>query len=845
MASITSMVNGSSSLSSIYGNKNILSGLASGMDTESMIENAVSGIKTKINSLTQKRTKVEWKQQALRSIIDKLANFSNKYTSYASGTNLLSPSFFNNAVKVTSSGKYADKVAASGRSSSSIEMLGVRQLARKASYNVRDSFLTSAANGISAKDAVDLGGDYVESNVSGTMTIAYGGSRTIDISLDDTVYETTSDLAAAINKQLEQTNVTKKDGTVVKASTMVDVRTDYDGQIYFEDKQKAGNSVSVTGATGKLGDLLNLQDGEKRATLKLDNSDLSTTHNRAEFLSGQEFKVTLDGVTKTIKLGEYDKDTKAETVQKDLQDKLDKAFGKDKVRVSGGGSEQDLQLKMEIDKGSTMTFQGDAAKALGLENSRNYSYLDTGRTLRSVLGEDAFKEGNGMPKVAAEGAVKEVTADNGDFSHYVDSKGNRVAADKDGKYYQVDDKGAFYYDFQVNGVSVGKFSENSAAENVMTAINNSTEAGVTVSYSKTTGQFQFTARESGEAGRIDFGEGLAQKMFGEGTEQRIDDSNKDQFEYTAGQDAIFSMKVNGQVFEDAKRSDNSFEVDGMTLNLKGTFNYEADSVAEDGTVVAGKLMEDAEAVSFTSSADADKIVDAVKAMVNDYNEMITEIKNAYTTMRPTRSGSGNNAKYYEPLTADDMDGMSESEIAAWEAKAKEGILFGDRDLSSLYSLLTDAITPTGTDGSKLRSYGIETAYSGGLTTISLDEDKLRAALDADPDGVKEAFTKSKDNGASSDGLMQGISAAVDRYGKTTGTKGILVERAGSARAPVTLNNNTMQDELNNFDDQIERWETKLSNQIDRYTSQFTRLEQLIAEMNSQSSALMGLMGSSY
>ena len=153
MASITSMVNGSSSLSSIYGNKNILSGLASGMDTESMIENAVSGIKTKINSLTQKRTKVEWKQQALRSIIDKLANFSNKYTSYASGTNLLSPSFFNNAVKVTSSGKYADKVAASGRSSSSIEMLGVRQLARKASYNVRDSFLTSAANGISAKDA--------------------------------------------------------------------------------------------------------------------------------------------------------------------------------------------------------------------------------------------------------------------------------------------------------------------------------------------------------------------------------------------------------------------------------------------------------------------------------------------------------------------------------------------------------------------------------------------------------------------------------------------------------------------------------------------------------------------
>ena len=71
MASITSMVNGSSSLSSIYGNRNILSGLASGMDTESMIENAVSGIKLKIQNLTKKRTKVEWQQEAYRSIIDK------------------------------------------------------------------------------------------------------------------------------------------------------------------------------------------------------------------------------------------------------------------------------------------------------------------------------------------------------------------------------------------------------------------------------------------------------------------------------------------------------------------------------------------------------------------------------------------------------------------------------------------------------------------------------------------------------------------------------------------------------------------------------------------------------
>ena len=56
MASVSSV---SSSSSSIYGNRNVISGLASGMDTESMIENAVSGYKTKISTLQQKRTKVE------------------------------------------------------------------------------------------------------------------------------------------------------------------------------------------------------------------------------------------------------------------------------------------------------------------------------------------------------------------------------------------------------------------------------------------------------------------------------------------------------------------------------------------------------------------------------------------------------------------------------------------------------------------------------------------------------------------------------------------------------------------------------------------------------------------
>ena len=75
-------------------------------------------------------------------------------------------------------------------------------------------------------------------------------------------------------------------------------------------------------------------------------------------------------------------------------------------------------------------------------------------------------------------------------------------------------------------------------------------------------------------------------------------------------------------------------------------------------------------------------------------------------------------------------------------------------------------------------------------------------------------------------------------------KGILIQRAGSNKAYTSLNNNTLKTQIDNIDNQIERWQNKMASQIDRYTTQFSRLEQLIAEMNSQSSAMMGLMGGS-
>ena len=832
MASVSSV--GSSS-SSIYGTRNVISGLASGIDTETLIENAVSGYQLKISNLQQKRTKVEWQQEAYRSIIAKMSAFTDKYTSYMSATNLMSTAFFDSAVKVSTAGAYADKISASGRTNSDVQILGVKQLAKSAIYTV--SGLTGGSGDLPSisGEQINLKEKQPLSNLSGSLTINYGGGRSYTVDFGELdIYSSADELAKAIDEKLGEQTMTLSDGTMVDANTRIGVRVNGES-IEFYDKGGAGNNVYISSASGDIKKTLGLTPSESTKSLDLSGVELVNEDGTVgDYLSGKELTVTLDGVTKKIILPDYRKAdghtwTNVEYLD-ELQKRLDDSFGAGKITVDRNSvSGRDaFSLKLTTQKGSTMAVSGNAAEAIGLGSGAS-TYVDTSKTLGDILMDADWGK---FTLTKAEGEVKkidvEATEDTPAYSYYVDSKGHKVAKSyDDGQYYRVDDKGEFLYEFKVNDQVVGSFSKNTALESVLTAINGNADVGVTVNYSKTTNQFQFVAKESGAAGRVEMGDGLASALFGGGTEEK-------------GQDAILSMSVNGQILEDITRSSNTFNVDGLSVNLKGTFNYaETDVTDESGKVItaAGTLVEDPEAVTFTSTSDADKVVDAIRSMVEDYNAMVTEIKNAYSTL-PAQKSSG---AYYEPLTDKDMEGMSESAIAAYEEKAKQGLLFGDSDLSALYSRLLNAVSMTGSDGAALKAAGITTAYSNGLTTLTLDETTLRATLETDPDKVRDIFTKSTESGASTNGLMQALKTPLDLYGKTTGGKGILVEKAGSPLASSTLYSNTIQTQLDALDQQIQKWQDKMSDQIDRYTAKFSALEQLVSEMNSQSSYFAGLM----
>ncbi len=933
MASITSLSNSSYNTSSIYGNRNVLSGLASGMDTESMIENAVSGIKLKIQNLQKRRTKIEWQQEAYRSIIDKAVNFNNKYTSYSSKTNLLSNSFFSSAVNTVAMGTYKDKVTASGKTSSDIKLNAVKQMAKAATYTV------SGLGGLGGDATSVTGGEFdmtkeLDVNtMSGSLTFQYGGTNgaTFTINFDElenlNEMEGSSNaekLANAINKKLSEITYNYTKNGVQESTTAdkaVKVTANADGRLTFSDGLGNGNTVKISSSSGKIEKYAgeNVLTVDSKLTEKTPAYEYlgGTKGEDGKWSGGKELGITFNGVTKKINMSDVmnkidfshdaaeDKNTQ---FKKALQSELDDAFGKGKVTVDNSGG----KLSFNTAEGSTLSLGGSAVEALGFQEGDS-NFVNPAKKLSDILGEKSesiFSQDNRLK--GAGGATEHKRADG--TSYYLDKAGNRV--DKDG--YRVDKDGKALYDVEVNGAHIS-VTEDTTLESLMNSINSNTQAGVKVSYSKLTNEFKFTATETGANSKIEFG-GLAKDLFvihgrsasdsfsdvyglglSEGESKRFAFSfegrdlsfnissensmqdvadrlnrllgNYDQtasydeltgkimvtdntgkmvdFElyegqsssvgtkldlpefsssYTSGQDAVMDVEVNGVRFEDFTRAGNSFDIDGLNITVKGEFTTGVD---KDGKAE--------EAITFSSTTDSDKIIEAIRSFVEDYNEMATEIKNAYSTMPAQKS---NGAKY-DPLTAEEEDKYSESELKAYNEKAKQGILFGDSTLSSMYSKLLGAIAPGGADGQTLREIGISTSYSDGMTTLSLDEDKLRAALDSNPDKVREAFTKTKEGGSDKDGLMQTMQNTLNSYVKTTGEpKGVLITRAGSIKAPTSLNNNSLKTQIDSLDSQIDRWTDKMADQIDRYTTKFSRLEQLIAEMNSQASSMAGLMGGS-
>lgn len=276
-----------------------------------------------------------------------------------------------------------------------------------------------------------------------------------------------------------------------------------------------------------------------------------------------------------------------------------------------------------------------------------------------------------------------------------------------------------------------------------------------------------------------------------------------------GQDAI--IELNGAEFVS---NTNNFQINGLTITTKS-------------------LTDEDEIITLTTDTDVDAIYDKIKNFFKEYNELITELSTKYNAA---------SAGEYEPLTKEEEEELSETQLEKWEGILKTAALRRDGTLSSVMSSMKSALIKSHEiDGKSysLSSFGIKTlgyftAEDNEKANYHIDgdpddesakanPDKLKAALVSDPENTIEFFASVMKD------LYQSLS---DKLSKSTST----------SSAFKVYNDKSMQSQYDSYTKKLSTWEDKIEDYREKYVKKFSAMETAMAKLQSQTASLSSFFG---
>jgi len=355
-------------------------------------------------------------------------------------------------------------------------------------------------------------------------------------------------------------------------------------------------------------------------------------------------------------------------------------------------------------------------------------------------------------------------------------------------------------EISINGTTIKLYS-NETLGNMIDKINKEAP-DITLSYNRLTDKFSIEHKTIGSSlGQLDLrdlgggnlfdllstgrsGSGTAGPVAEEGTRARA--------------------FINGEWIE---RDTNQFEYRGVIIRLNETTN-----AGEEDTVV-----------SFTR--DATPAINAIKDFINAYNTIISRLEGLLSERK------GRNEVGYKPLTDEEKQGMTDKQIEEWETIARKGLLRNDQGIQNLVNNLRGSffseiegmgINPT--------SIGLSTGsyFDGTGGQIMINEERLREALEKDPDMVADVFIKID----SSSGSAKGV--------------GLLHKIDGLMRDFVNVNQSTsiknLEDSLKRTNDQIQRMQERMYAEEDKLYRQFAAMESEMQKLNQQGCWFNAMLG---
>ena len=759
-----------------------LSGINSGLDTDAIVKELAKAYGLKTEKYEKAKTKLEWKQEAWQSLNTKI------YGLYTNVSNLRYTSAYNMRRTSVSDATKA-LVTASETAVTGTQKLNVLK-------NAQAAYITGAKLG----DDVTSKSKLSELGFTGetTITVAQKNGERKDITVNGDT--TVTDFVNAVKEAGLNASFDDNNKRLFVSAKESGVEND------FELLAGDSNGNKVLGLLGIDTALTTTVNGEVQFTgaaqkyadaYAFYNTDYNTTYADIKSMidvylekqannvllkeENESYQSTIDSAKEENK--EYqktvDKNNKA-VEAKNAYDALEAALTDKGITIEDLQAREDLKAEdLAIELGLTTALDPDVELTEEEAAARAEAIAEAEKMIADLKKVTAYEKANGTTEVPVDWTTIDVAALEAETAEAQ----AKIDANKD-----------------IITAEEAKIAEN----NEKIAANDAAMAAQPA-------EIQAIGKIEKEEDRIAAMEALANRAVeAAAILANPASANAGGATKISGSDA--EIRLNGVIYTSAT---NTFSINGLTIDALG--------VTGDG---------EANEITITTTIDTQGIYDKIKDFLTEYNSVINEM---------TKLFNAESAKDYEPLTDEEKDAMSDTEIEKWEAKIKSALLRRDSSLDGIMSTMINSMSQSfEINGEKvsLSTFGIQTlgflnakeneqyAYhidgDADDASSSGKTDKLMKAIQEDPDQVAE-FMKQ---------LTTNLYQAVDKKMKSTSL----------SSAYKVYNDKELDKQMEQYKDLIKKWQDKAAEQEDYYYKKFSQMEVQLSKIQSQTNSLAGMLG---
>ncbi len=305
-----------------------------------------------------------------------------------------------------------------------------------------------------------------------------------------------------------------------------------------------------------------------------------------------------------------------------------------------------------------------------------------------------------------------------------------------------------------------------------------------------------------------------------------------EFKLTASGGALQSLGLDPDAkYANGSTSTRVYAEDAQIVLNGATFTSDTNTFSVNGLSITTQAVTD-EPITITTDTDYDGIYNMIKDFITEYNDIMNEMTKLY---------NANSARKYTMLSDEEKEAMSDDEVEKWEGTIKDSLLRRDKDLNNVMECMKGAINKGYDIGGEtlfLVNFGVGTGsyfdtekaernalhiYGDSDDEKYADKDnELKAAISKDPEKVIELFA----------------AMSKDMYDSLHETMGSTDYRS----IYKVYDDKRMKIEYDAYTQKIKEEEKKLNAFEDKWYKKFSAMEVALSKLQSSQNSLASMLG---